>query len=200
MKKLIFILFIALMTFSLAAVDLENAMDAIEYGIENQEKAFITGKTDYVIEGMMVNETTDVYNNLELVSYHIEDDGESVLLRGTLGEEWVTNVNKVISTYTKEDGSPLTVEDFTNNKGTFIKIKTIAEPDTNFALFVPKDTVLRVEIAWGDILYTNASETDHGDGDYLVCNNVNGQPDISDVWVVNGAVFKTTYDLTNESK
>ena len=161
----------------------------------HMEDGFITGKTDYVISGMMVNEPYDTYNFLELTDYHVEDDGVSVVLKGTLGEEWVTKLSKVLKTYTKEDGSALTDSDLLNNKGTFIPLRAKATPDANFAFYVPKNVIVEVQTAWGDVLYTNKSDTDHGKGDYLVCNNKDGQPDLSDVWVVNGAVFETTYKL-----
>ena len=161
----------------------------------HMEDGFVTGKTDYVISGMMVNEPYDTYNFLELTDYHVEDDGVSVVLKGTLGEEWVTKLSKVLKTYTKEDGSALTDSDLLNNKGTFIPLRAKATPDANFAFYVPKNVIVEVQTAWGDVLYTNKSDTDHGKGDYLVCNNKDGQPDLSDVWVVNGAVFETTYKL-----
>mgnify|MGYP007090436098 CR=1 FL=1 len=43
----------------------------------------------------------------------------------------------------------------------------------------------------------NDPSSEHGYGDYLVCPNKDGKPDFSDVWVVNGAVFPSTYDMTN---
>ena len=199
MKKLFLLCLCIISAFALplSAEDVSYDMDASDFISENLDKAFLTGKTSYTIEGRMVSEPTEVYNQLELVSYSVEPDGDSVILTGTLGEEWVSPVEKVVSTYTKEDGSALNAEDFTSHLGEKIKLKTISELGTNFALFVPADTVVRVETAWGDILYTNASEAPHGNGDYLVCNNVGGSPDLSDVWVVNGAVFPSTYDMTN---
>lgn len=192
MKKLFAVLLIALM--AVASVS-AAPMNALDYIAENADRAFVTGKADYTIQAMMVSEPVDIYNELELVSYHVEDDGKSVILKGTIGEEWVADISRVLSTYTHVDGTPLAAEDLTGNKDTFIDIRTIAEPDTNFALLVPADTVLEVHTAWGDILYTNASDAPHGEGDYLVCRNVDGQPDLSDVWVVNGAVFPSTYDM-----
>lgn len=168
---------------------------ADDYLAQHMEEGFLTGKTDYVISGMMVNEPYDTYNFLELTDYHVEDDGVSVVLKGTLGEEWVTKLSKVLKSYTREDGSALSEEDFTNNKGIFIPIRAKATPDSNFAFFVPKNIICEVQTAWGDVLYTNKSETNHASGDYLVCNAVDGKPDLSDVWVVNGAVLETTYNL-----
>ena len=184
------------MSLPLFAEDVAYDAQALDFIEENIEKAFITGKTSYLIEGRMVSEPTDVYNHLELVSYHVEPDGESVILTGTVGEEWVTPVSKVLKTYTREDGSALSADDFKDNLGKKVTLKTKGEEGTNFALRVPSDTVVRVETAWGDVLYTNASGAPHGDGDYLVCNNVDGSADLSDVWVVNGEIFPKTYDMT----
>ena len=92
----------------------------------------------------------------------------------------------MLETYTKADGTALKAEDFTNSKDTFIDLKTKAEPDTNFACFVPKDVRLTVNTAWGDVLHVNDPVSEHGYGDYLVCPNKDGKPDFSDVWVVNG--------------
>ena len=114
-------------------------------------------------------------------SYEIEDGDFS----------WIE-----VKTYTREDGSALYADDFKDNLGKKVTLKTKGEEGTNFALRVPSDTVVRVETAWGDVLYTNASDAPHDDGDYLVCNNVDGSADLSDVWVVNGEIFPKTYDMT----
>ena len=139
MKKLFAVLLIALM--AVASVS-AAPMNALDYIAENADRAFVTGKADYTIQAMMVSEPVDIYNELELVSYHVEDDGKSVILKGTIGEEWVADISRVLSTYTHVDGTPLAAEDLTGNKDTFIDIRTIAEPGTNFALLVPADTVL----------------------------------------------------------
>ena len=159
---------------------------------------FLTGKTEYTIQGMMVSKETSFHNELENVDYTATDDGESVVLKGTVGEQWVAKLSKVLETYTKADGTALTAEDFTGSKDTFIDLKTKAEPDTNFACFVPADVRLTVNTAWGDVLTANRAEVPHGDGDYLVCTvDDAGQPNLSDVWVVNGEIFPDTYDMTN---
>ena len=63
-------------------------------------------------------------------------------------------------------------------------------------MFVPTEYKLTVETAWGDILYTNRLAVPHFYGDYLVCRaGEDGTPDLSDVWVVNGLSFNTTYNV-----
>lgn len=179
--------------------DMKNA-DTVELTLEEylaatEYKWFATGKTNYQIQGKMVSENTYVYNALENVSYIVTPNGSDVLLKGTVGEEWVTKLSKVIKTYSKLDGSALTAEDFVAD--TYIDMKTI--PTTgNFACFVPSNVKVSVNTAWGDVLHVNRSGVPHGAGDYLVCAaGEDGKPDLSDVWVVNGEQFVVNYDMTN---
>ena len=169
-----------------------------DYLEENQDQFFLTGKTEYVISGRMVSQETRIHNELEDVDYTVADDDESVILTGTVGEQWVTKVSKVISTYTKPDGTPLTAEDFTASKDTGVELKTKAQPDTNYACYVPAGVAVQVDTAWGDVLYANRTGVPHGAGDYLVCAlTEDGQPNLEDVWIVNGAIFGSTYDTVN---
>ena len=165
-----------------------------EYLKDGGQSWFLTGKTSYTVQGMMVSKETSFHNPLEVTDYTVTDDGVSVVLKGTAGEQWVTSLEKVMKTYTKADGTPVTAADFAE-KDVFIDLKTKAAPETNFAMFVPNGTSVTVNTAWGDELHTNLLNAPHGEGDYLVCANKDGQPDLSDVWVVNGAIFPNTYDL-----
>ena len=167
-----------------------------EYLASAGEGWVLTGKTSYTVQAMMVSEEISFHNDLEVTDYTVTDDGVSVVLKGTVGEQWVSKLEKVMKTYTKADGTTVTAEDFAQ-KDVFIDLKTKAAPGTNFALFVPMGTSVTVNTAWGDVLHTNLPNAPHGEGDYLVCACVDGQPGLSDIWVVNGAVFPTTYDLTN---
>ena len=167
-----------------------------EYLKTTGESWFVTGKTEYTIQGMMVSKETSFHNPLEVTDYTVTDDGVSVVLKGTSGEQWVSKLEKVAKTYTKADGSEITAKDFAK-KDVFIDLKTKAEPDTNLAMFVPAGISVTVNTAWGDVLHTNLPNAPHGDGDFLVCRaDKDGKPDLTDVWVVNGVTFPSTYDLS----
>lgn len=198
MKKSMLIALVAIALLMSCSTTKTVEMNYLDYIEAHENEFFLTGKTDYTVEAKMVSSPTHVYNELELVSYDVNDDGVSVILKGTLGEEWVTNVSKVIKTYTKLDGSALDEEFFKNSKDVYQTIKTKPTKDSNFALFVPKNVILTVQTAWGDVLYTNKSEVNHGKGDYLMCSNKDGKPDLSDVWVVNGAQILKNYDMKNK--
>ena len=167
---------------------------------KTEEEWFLTGKKEYKVQAMMVSKEISFHNEYENVDYTVTDDGETVILKGVVGEMWATKLSKVIDTYTKTDGSQINESDF-DQKDVYIDLLTKAAPDSNYAMFVPADISVIVETAWGDELHTNTMNIPHGDGDYLVCRKgEDGNPDLSDVWVLNGVIFHETYDMSNRSK
>lgn len=175
----------------------QKEMTLDEYLSTTDEQWFLTGKKQYTVQAMMVSKETSFHNDLEVVDYTVTDDGTTVILKGTAGEMWATDLSKVISTYTKPDGSELSKADFAE-KDAYIDIVAIPSPDSNYAMFVPNAVTVTVETAWGDVLHTNLPNAPHGDGDYLVCQvGEDGKPDLSDVWILNGVVFPNTYDTSH---
>ena len=182
---------------------LENGQDSApaqesltleEYLEQGGEKWFLTGKKEHPAQAMMVSKETAFHNYLEGNDYTVTDDGVTVVLKGVVGELWTSKLSSVQSAYTKPDGSKIVEEDFAE-RDTFIDIVSIPSPGSRYAMFVPRDTSVMVETASGDVLHANHSDAEHGDGDYLVCRTgEDGEPDLSDVWVVNGVVFPETYD------
>ena len=168
-----------------------------EYLEVTDQKWFLTGKKEYRIQAMMVSKETKFHNDYEEVDYTVKDDGETVILKGTRDEMWTTKLAKVINTYTKIDKSTISENDF-KQKDVYIDLLSKAALNSNYAMFVPLEFSVTVETAWGNILHTNLSNLSHNKGDYLVCSiNENGDPDLSDVWVLNGDIFKDTYDTSN---
>ena len=176
----------------------ENFNDQTEMALEDylehgDEMWFLTGKNKYTVQAMMVSKETSFHNELEAADYTVTDDGITVILKGSFDEMWASKLDKVISTYTKLDGSALCKEDFAE-KDLWIEIVTKSEPDSYYAIYVPLNISVIVETAWGDVLHTNLSNAPHGDGDYLMCRKgEDGNPDLSDVWVLNGVVFPEYY-------
>lgn len=151
------------------------------------------GKKEYTVQAMMVSKDISFHNELEVTDYTVTDDGVTVVLKGSLGEMWASKLSKVISAYTKPDGSELSEKDFAV-KDTYIDILTRPEPDAYFVMHVPADIRVTVKTAWGDELHTNLPNAPHGNGDYLVCRKApDGKPDLSDVWVLNGMIFPEYY-------
>lgn len=165
-----------------------------EYLKTGTEQWFLTGKKKYSVQAMMVSKETSFRNELEVTDYIVRDDGVTVILKGAFDEMWTSKLSKVINTYRKPDGSPLTEKDF-DQKDIFVDLITIPEPDIYLAMYVPLSVSVTVNTAWGDVLHTNLPNAPHGEEDYLVCRaGENGEPDLSDVWVLNGVIFPEYYD------
>ena len=165
-----------------------------EYLKTGTEQWFLTGKKKYSVQAMMVSKETSFRNELEVTDYTVRDDGVTVILKGAFDEMWTSKLSKVINTYRKPDGSPLTEKDF-DQKDIFVDLITIPEPDIYLAMYVPLSVSVTVNTAWGDVLHTNLQNAPHGEGDYLVCRaGENWEPDLSDVWVLNGVIFPEYYD------
>ncbi|MDR0389899.1 MAG: hypothetical protein LBH73_07500 [Spirochaetaceae bacterium] len=157
---------------------------------------FPTGKLAYKVYGMMVSDPFPFNNILEGTDYIAMPNGSDVVIKGTIDELWRTPLERVVTTYTKENGSPLTINDFIPDQ----YIPMIAkESGGYFACFVSKNNQIEIQTAWGDTLIGNRPGVPHGEGDYVLCRaGPDGSPDFSDVWIVNGAVFPSTYDMTQK--
>ncbi len=172
----------------------QEVLELEEYLEKGGMEWFLTGKKNYPVQAMMVSKEFSFCNELENTDYTAVDDGVTVVLKGTSGELWTTKISKVISTYTKPDGSAVSLPDFAV-KDVFIDLITIPRADSNFAMFVPNKVSVTVVTGSGNVLHTNLPNAPHGEGDYLVCRIAeDGTPDTSDVWVLNGLLFPETYE------
>ena len=147
-------------------------------------------KRSYTIKAEKVAVGTELYNYLEDCHYTTTNT-KCIKLTGTVGEEWPVTIEKLVKTYTFVDGSPITSENIP--KGEF-EIRTIVgeTAETIFAEQVKEK--VRVATSWGEILTANREGIPHGDGDFIVSANKNGEPNPEDRWVVNGLVFNNTYE------
>lgn len=144
---------------------------------------------------------TQCVNRLEGTHY-VTDQNKQFIISGTVGETWVIDMNKLAKTYIFADGTPITdatlsKKCYSNGQMDWEKLITRADRNTNWAMLIPKSIQnFPVQTSWGDTLLANRPGIGHGFGDFLVCaDNGCGQPNLNDVWVVNGEVFPTTYDL-----
>ena len=119
-------------------------------------------------------------------------DGKTICLCGTVGELWLTKVEKVVNTYTFAEGQPVSPE-LLEKGWRKLKTKPTFGGATNFACFVPTSQKGQIKTSWAVLNY-NDPLTKHGKGDFIVCAALpNGKPNLADKWVVNGEVFATTY-------
>lgn len=143
---------------------------------------------------------TKCTNRLE-GSQYVTDQNKQFILSGTVGETWVIDINNLAKTYTFADGTPiipdtLKVKCEDDGQIEWVKLSTRADATPNWAFYLPKSIQnFPVQTSWGDTLYANRTGIGHLKGDFLVCADAGGQPNLNDVWVVNGEIFPRTYDL-----
>lgn len=175
----------------------ENIM--IEIGNPKNWKR--TTKKNYDVYVCKPSKGTSVTNKLEGVTY-VTDANKQFIISGTVGEQWVIDVNKLVKTYCFMDGTQITASalskkvDIDGNID-WMHLKTLpGGGNQNWAFHLPNDIKdFPVQTSWGDTLIANKKGQKHGNGDFLVCSDMGGQPNFNDVWVVNGEVFPTTYDM-----
>lgn len=149
----------------------------------------------------------NIFNNLECSKY-VTNSIECIVLKGTVGEEWVTTVDSRQKTYVLKNGSPITDRVIKDMKGKsklggWVDIMPSKKPHntfTNYALFLNSKKYRNISIAtsYGTVLMANRVGIPHGRGDFLVCGVLpNGQPDFGNMWVVNGKVFVNTYSTVS---
>lgn len=167
-----------------------------QYVKEHLGDFFLTGKKDYNMQVGIADKEQTFHNPLEDADYTVKPG--DIILKGTVGEMRTTKLEKALKTYKMPDGTPLTEEYLNQHRGSFVDVKSEGAPNTNFALRVPEDISFIVPTSWAE-LTVNKPGIDNGHGGMLVCRpDKFGRPDLNDVWVVNGKIFETTYDRTND--
>lgn len=146
-------------------------------------------KKSYTIRAEKVSAGTKLYNYLEDCHY-TTDNVKCIKLIGTIEEEWPVTVEKLAKTYTLIDGTPITAENIPD--GIFQIATIVDKSETIFAEQVTEQ--MQVATSWGEVLTANRDGVPHGEGDFIVSANKEGQPNPDDRWIVNGLVFNETYE------
>lgn len=153
-------------------------------------------KTFYKIHVYVPEIGTKVHNYLENSDY-VTNEKKPYVLVGTVDEEWTVDSARLIKTYTY-NGKKITEDVLKQlSDGNQHEIETIVNADASYlwCVQVPKNEKVKVQTSWGETLEANRNGIPHGDGDYILADNKDGIPDMSNRWVVNGKVFKTTYEF-----
>ena len=131
---------------------------------------------------------------------YLVSDGTPFVLAGTIGEMWCVKPDKLASGYTfLSNGQPVRIDDRTLQqrcKGDCMDWQVIRSVPSNskaWACFVPLAQKGQVMTSCGVVLNYNGVGASHGKGDFIIASDAGGQPDITNVYVVNGPVFATTY-------
>jgi len=140
-------------------------------------------RNDYQIDWEIDSQGTYVYNKLEDCEYTTNEE-QCVILTGTVGEQWVTSIAKFLKTYEVDESTVYEGASgyaYPRSEGGYIYAR-------------PAQGEEEVATSWGSILTANLPGREHGNGDWVVCASDDwGDPNYDDQWIVNGAVFETTY-------
>lgn len=156
-------------------------------------------KKQYEIWCCMPEVGTNVHNHLENADY-VTNEQKKFVLSGTVGEQWVIDIGKLMKTYTFVDGMEINPDTLRRKlvSGSktigWFKVKTRPDVTPGWACFVPVQYQFPIATSWGDTLTGNRPGVQHGYGDFIVCTDAGGQPNGNDRWIVNGAIFVNTYD------
>jgi hypothetical protein len=125
-------------------------------------------------------------------------DMTPVAVSGVAVEMWATSLKSVLADYTLPGGGSLydyLRSTFGNKKLLFdwLKVKAASSTKKYFALFIPETEQFRFTSADGKYHEVNHPRCCHGGGDFIVCSDIGGKPNLADRWVVNGNVFRAMF-------
>jgi len=125
---------------------------------------------------------------------YVVSEKTPVVLVGTMGEMWTVKFEKLVKGYTLTNGNawdsikPEVVVDWTS-------ITSNPDASVAFACFVPVMQKGQIQTPWGAVLNYNGNFVRHGRGDFIIAQmNADGTPNMQDRYVVNGLVFRETYN------
>lgn len=134
-------------------------------------------KKDY-----MTAEQAKKYQGLPLA------DGNQVCIYGVSGEFSLVPLQVVLNNYVLENGMSVSVEEL---KKRWVKLKAKSNFREFFACFVPK---IQIEHLGRMTVNGDGGFINHGKGDFIVCDSINGKPNMNTRRVVNGLIFSNTYN------
>lgn len=158
----------------------------------NPELYVRLGKKDF-----FTAEQVHKHNLLQKYSEYIQNGQLQVVkdscicLYGTVGELQLISIREFVNTYTFENNQQITSQNI-DRLGDNWCVVTPIKPMLDImysACFVPK-----IQIEHLGRMTVNDSYVNHGKGDFIVCDSINGKPNMNTRRVVNGLIFANTYN------
>lgn len=115
-------------------------------------------------------------------------DGNQVCIYGVAGEFSLVPLQVVLNNYVLENGMSVSVDEL---KKRWVKLKSKSNFREFFACFVPK---IQIEHLGRMTVNGDGGFINHGKGDFIVCDSINGKPNMNTRRVVNGLIFSNTYN------
>lgn len=132
---------------------------------------------------------------------YVVNETQAYVISGTVGDIETVDARTLAANYVLIDGTPINGQSMgkrANADGLidWTHLKAISKNGGSaWAFHLPLNIKnFPVNTRKGGV-YANQQGLKHGVGDFLVCSDMGGQPNLNDVQVVNGLIFPTTYDL-----
>ena len=145
------------------------------------------------IQATKIDSITGLGDFLKKNGYYMTD-GSRIVLCGTQGELWDVKPDKLIASYTMQDGSRINLTD----KGSdwFVVRRAAEAVPSSLGIQLPKRFLGVYQTSWATLMVNDPNSKGHGEGDILVAPKLpNGQPDYANISPTNNAVFALTYNL-----
>ena len=133
----------------------------------------------------MPKEGTIIYNHLEKSSYVVDKNKPYVLI-GSKKEEWCVDKKTLLKSYELSEEE---IDKF--EVGMAIKTITTKPGVLQWAMKINLDEQIQIKTSWGEVLISNVGDG-HGNGDWIICSDNGGAPDLNDRWILNGEIFEET--------
>ena len=115
-------------------------------------------------------------------------DGNQVCIYGVAGEFSLVPLQVVLKNYVLDNGMSVSEDEL---KKRWVKLKSKSNFREFFACFVPK---IQIEHLGRMTVNGDGGFINHGKGDFIVCDSINGKPNMNTRRVVNGLIFSNTYN------
>lgn len=136
--------------------------------------------------------------------YLITDELPFVIL-GTVEELMAVDSETLINKYTiwyEDKFVPITPElldeRLLSDRSSWKALQVQVDNSKAWACFIPVSQTGQITTPEGSVLNFNGEGVDHEKGDYIIAQDYNGIPNLSDRYVVNGGVFVKTYTIGDE--
>lgn len=158
-----------------------------------------TKKKQHTVNICMPFIGTAVYSKPEKVTY-VTNEKDRFIVRGEAGDFNTIDGQTIEALYQFMDGSSITPEKlgrYAIRNGDkvlmdWLKLKSIPDYREYHAYYIkPNIKDIIVTTILGGKMYVNIDEK----GDYIVCSDLNGEPNLNNTWVESYLTFPYTYDM-----
>lgn len=115
-------------------------------------------------------------------------DGNQVCIYGVAGEFSLVPLQVVLNNYVLDNGMSVSEDEL---KKRWVKLRVKSNFREFFACFVPK---IQIEHLGRMTANGDGGLINHGKGDFILCDSINGKPNMNTRRVVNGLIFSNTYN------